>query len=139
MKVPYLDVEAKTQYIDVDDNPTIIELLQVMGFDVIKGYLKWDYTYMMSEDNRVFNEGKRQEQMLESMLNITFQINLMTQEEIRTMNYLLPENAKEKAQVIELVATYESGAINLDELSARLAAMLHNRRKSDMLIDTLES
>ena len=72
MKVPYLDVEAKTQYIDVDDNPTIIELLQVMGFDVIKGYLKWDYTYMMSEDNRVFNEGKRQEQMLESMLNITF-------------------------------------------------------------------
>jgi len=63
----------------------------------------------------------------------------MTQEEIRTMNYLLPENAKEKAQVIELVATYESGAINLDELSARLAAMLHNRRKSDMLIDTLES
>lgn len=55
------------------------------------------------------------------------------------MNYLLPDNAKEKAQVIELFATYESGAINLEELSAKLAAMLHNRKKSEMLIDTLES
>lgn len=62
----------------------------------------------------------------------------MTKDEIRTLNYLLPEDGKLKADVIALIATYENGEINEEELSKRLQATIKNRRKSDMLIETLE-